>query len=129
MVHWVHHGPVSDRKAKWTTTAEYADGKLYLYYDFPNDQDPHVYVDDNLFDGKPGRDVGLAFKDPSDGSDVAMIRDLSGNFHVIYEDWSPIDANKRSWDSPLAGHAVSPDGLGDFVIKAPRRRSPHDAHR
>ena len=63
--------------------------------------------------------MGLAFKDPSDGSDCAFIRDEEGKFHVIYEDWSPIDANKRSWDSPLAGHAVSPDGIKDFKIMPP----------
>jgi len=40
-------------------------------------------------------------------------------FHVIYEDWSPIDAIKHSWDSPLAGHAVSPDGIGNFKILLP----------
>lgn len=39
--------------------------------------------------------------------------------HCIIEDWSPISANKRSWDSPLAGHAVSPDGISDFVFKDP----------
>ncbi|MCM2374902.1 hypothetical protein [Aporhodopirellula aestuarii] len=47
------------------------------------------------------------------------IRDLEGKFHVIYEDWSPIDASKHSWDSPLAGHAVSANGIGDFKILPP----------
>lgn len=116
---WVHHGAVTPKRAKWTTTAEFHDGKLYLYYDFPNDQDPHVYVDDDLFDGLPGRDMGMAFNDPSDGSDCAVIRALSGRFHLIYEDWSPIDASKHSWDSPLAGHAISEDGLSDFKILPP----------
>ena len=119
MKHWVHHGAVTPKRAKWTTTAEYRDGKVYIYYDFPNDQDPHVYVDEDLFDGKPGRDMGMAFKDPSHGSDCAVIRGLDGKFHLIYEDWSPIDASKHSWDSPLAGHAVSDDGLSDFKILAP----------
>ncbi|PXA03211.1 hypothetical protein DDZ13_13390 [Coraliomargarita sinensis] len=119
MKHWVHHGQVTNRRAKWTTTAEYYDGKLYIYYDFPNDQDPHVYVDEDLFDGKPGEDMGMAFKDPSDGSDCTIIRDLDGKFHLIYENWSPIDASKHSWDSPLAGHAVSDDGLSDFKILPP----------
>ena len=103
----------------WVTTAEYADGKAYIYYDFPNDQDPHVYVDEDLTDGLPGENMGMAFEDPSHGSDCTFIRDLDGTFHVIYEDWSPIMASKRSWDSPLAGHAVSPDGLGDFTILPP----------
>ncbi|MEP2776448.1 MAG: hypothetical protein ABJQ29_05515 [Luteolibacter sp.] len=119
MVNWVHHGPITEQFSKWMTTAEYVDGKAYFYYDFPNDQDPHVYVDEDLTDGEPGENKGLAFKDPSDGSDCGFIRDLEGNFHVIYENWSPIDANKRAWDSPLAGHAVSADGLGDFKILDP----------
>jgi hypothetical protein len=118
MVHWVHHGPVTEEFSRWVTTAEYVDGKCFLYYDYPNDQDPHVYVDDDLFDGVPGKDMGLAFKDPSDGSDCAMIRDRKGRFHVIYEDWSPINASKHAWDSPLGGRAVSADGLGDFTIEA-----------
>lgn len=119
MVNWVHHGPITENFSRWMTTAEYVDGKAYFYYDFPNDQDPHVYVDADLTDGEPGENKGLAFKDPSDGSDCAFIRDLEGKFHVIYENWSPIDANKRAWDSPLAGHAVSEDGLGDFTILDP----------
>ena len=119
MVNWVHHGPVTDEKGKWATTAEFVDGKTYIYYDFPNDQDPHLYIDDDLTDGKPGQDLGIVFKDPSDGSDCAVIRDLDGRFHLIYEDWSPIDAGKHSWDSPLAGHAVSADGQGNFEILPP----------
>lgn len=119
MKHWVHHGPVSELFSVWATTAEYVDGKLYLYYDFPNDQDPHLYIDDDLTDGLPGKNMGLAFKDPSDGSDCTFIRDLDGNFHVIYEDWSPIDASRHSWDSPLAGHAVSSNGIDNFKILNP----------
>jgi hypothetical protein len=119
MVNWVHHGPVTPKHAAWSTTAEFVDGKAYIYYDFPNDQDPHLYIDDDLTDGRPGKDMGRVFKDPSDGSDCAIIRDLDGKFHVIYEDWSPINAGKHSWDSPLAGHAVSKDGKGDFEILPP----------
>ncbi|VGO11774.1 hypothetical protein PDESU_00320 [Pontiella desulfatans] len=119
MVNWVYHGAITDPKGKWMTTAEYADGKAYFYYDFPNDQDPHLFIDDDLFDGKPGKDMGMAFQDPTHGSDCAFIRDLDGNFHVIAEDWSPIDASTHAWDSPLAVHAVSPDGIGDFKILGP----------
>ena len=119
MKNWVHHGPVTETFSKWVTTAEYVDGKVYIYYDFPNDQDPHLYIDDDLTDGMPGKNMGMAFKDPSHGSDCAVIRDLKGRFHVIYEDWGPIDASKHSWDSPLAGHAVSPDGIGKFKILSP----------
>ena len=119
MKNWVHHGPVTDGFAKWTTSAEWVDGKAHIYYDFPNDQDPHVYVDDDLFDGVPGKNMGIAVRDPSHGSDAGFIRDLDGNMHVIIEDWSPISANKRSWDSPLAAHAVSPNGTDGFVFQAP----------
>lgn len=119
MTNWVHHGPVTPRFAKWVTSAEHANGKTYIFYDFPNDQDPHVFEDDNLFDGKPGKNLGLAFNDPSDGSDAGFIRDLKGNYHVIYEDWSPIKARNRSWDSPLAGHAVSEDGPLGYKLGQP----------
>ena len=119
MVNWVHHGPVTPGFARWVTSAEHVDGKTYIFYDFPNDQDPHVYEDSNLFDGKPGKNLGMALKDPSHGSDAGFIRDLDGNFHVIFEDWSPISANKRSWDSPLAGHAVSDDGPTGYTILDP----------
>ncbi len=119
MVNWVHHGSVTEKFSAWVTTAEYADGKVYIYYDFPNDQDPHLYIDEDLTDGVPGKNMGMAFKDPSHGSDCAFIRDLDGNFHVVYEDWSPIDASTHAWDSPLAGHAVSKDGIDGFKILSP----------
>lgn len=119
MVNWVHHGPVTEGFSRWTTTAEFADGKAYIYYDFPNDQDPHAYVDEDLFDGKPGKNMGMAFKDPSHGSDCAVIRDLDGVFHVIAEDWTPIKASAHAWDSPLAAHATSSDGTTFDKILAP----------
>lgn len=119
LVNWVHHGPVSEYASRWVTTAEFVDGKLYLYYDFPNDQDPHLYIDDDLTDGLPGQNMGMVFKDPSHGSDCAVIRDLDGQFHIIAEDWSPIDASTHAWDSPLAVHAVSADGQNDFRILDP----------
>lgn len=119
MKNWVHHGSITEKASKWMTTAEFVDGKAYFYYDFPNDQDPHLYIDEDLTDGLPGKNMGMAFKDPSHGSDCAFIRDLEGNFHVIYENWNPINAKKNAWDSPLAGHAVSPDGINDFKILTP----------
>ena len=119
MVNWVHHGPITEAFAKWMTTAEYVDGKAYFYYDFPNDQDPHLYIDDDLTDGKPGENVGLAFDDPTHGSDCTVIRDLDGNFHIIAEDWSPIKAQTRAWDSPLATHGISKDGKAPFKILDP----------
>lgn len=119
MVNWVHHGPISDKQGKWLTTAEYVDGKAYFYYDFPNDQDPHLIIDDDLTDGKVGQKMGMAFKDPSNGSDCAIIRDLDGKFHLILENWDPIKASARSWDSPLASHAVSEDGIDGFRLLDP----------
>jgi len=116
MVNWVHHGPVTEKVSKWVTTAEQVDGKTHIYYDYPNDQDPHLFIDEDLTDGVPGKDMGLAFKNPTDGSDCTIIRDLEGNFHLIYEDWTPINAKAHSWDSPLAAHAVSKDGIKDFQI-------------
>lgn len=116
MLNWVHHGPITEGFARWMTTAEYADGKAYFYYDFPNDQDPHVYVDEDLFDGKPGKNMGMVLADPSHGSDCATFRDRDGRFHIIFENWDPIHAQSRSWDSPLAGHAVGPSGVGPFKI-------------
>ncbi len=119
MINWVHHGSVTEGFSRWVTSAEYKDGKIYIYYDYPNDQDPHVYIDEDLTDGKPGKNMGIAVKDPSHGSDAGFIRDKQGRFHVIYEDWSPINASKRSWDSPLAGHAVSDDGIKDWKFLDP----------
>ncbi len=119
MENWVHHGPVTERFSRWVTSAEHVDGKTYIFYDFPNDQDPHVYEDEDLFDGQPGKNLGMAFADPSHGSDSGFIRDEEGRFHVIYEDWSPISANKHSWDSPLAGHAVSATPAGGYRILDP----------
>lgn len=116
LVHWVHHGPVTEDFSRWVTSAEHVNGTTYIYYDYPNDQDPHFYVDADLTDGLPGRNMGMAFEDPSDGSDCAIIRSRDGWFHLIYEDWSPINAGQHSWDSPLAGHAVSRDGISPFEI-------------
>ena len=118
MINWVFHGPATPPRAGCVTTAELVDGKVYIYYDYPNDQDPHLVIDSDLTDGEPGEDKGMAFKDPSHGSDCAVIRDLEGNFHMILEDWSPIDASTHAWDSPLAMHAVSKDGISDFKIMA-----------
>jgi len=116
---WIHHGPVSTEKGKWLTTAERVGDDTYFYYDFPNDQDPHLIIDSDLSDGEVGKEKGLSFKDPSDGSDCAVIRSLDGKFHLISEDWSCIDASVRSWDSPLASHAVSADGISAWTLVDP----------
>ncbi len=109
---WEHVGKVAN--SRWVTTAEYVDGKFYIYYDEPNDQDPHLVIDEDLKDGLVGQEMGMVFDDPSDGSDAGILRDEDGTFHMIYEDWSPINASKHSWDSPLAGHVSSPDGITGF---------------
>ena len=113
MVSWVHHGQVS--QSNWLTTAEYADGQFYLYFDQPNDEDPHLIIDTDLTDGDLNNTViGKVFADPSHGSDAGILRDADGTFHLIYEDWSPVNASTHSWDSPLAGHADSDDGIHGF---------------
>jgi len=119
MKNWVHHGPISETRSRWMTNAEYTDGKAYFYYDFPNDQDPHLIIDSDLSDGKLGDDQGMVYKDPSHGSDTGVIRDLEGNFHLIVENWDPIKASSRSWDSPLASHAVSANGIDNFKTLDP----------
>lgn len=116
---WKHCGPVSGFRERWMTTAEYADGTFYLYYDHPNDEDPHLILDRDLGDGKIGEDKGMVFADPSHGSDCAIFREEDGSFHLIYENWDPINARTHSWDSPLAGHAVSRDGIHDFKTLDP----------
>lgn len=114
MQSWKHYGPVSSYDNRWVTSAEYMDGNFYIYFDKPNDEDPHLIIDDDLTDGIPGREIGRVFNDPSHGSDMAIFRDDDNTFHLIYEDWSPIDARNHSWDSPLAGHSDSPDGINGF---------------
>ena len=110
---WTFHGQIS--YSKWVTTAEYVDGKFYIYYDRPNDQDPHLIIDEDLKDGKVGKEMGMVFSDPSNGSDVGIFRDEDGTFHMIYEDWTPISAAEHAFDSPLAGHTSSPDGIHGFT--------------
>ncbi|WP_052154962.1 glycoside hydrolase family protein, partial [Aliiglaciecola lipolytica] len=119
MVNWVHHGAVSEAYSRWVTSAEYVDGNVYIFYDYPNDQDPHMYIDEDLTDGVPGKDVGMVFNDPTHGSDSVFFHDNDGSLHVIYEDWSPINAQMHAWDSPLAGHAVSKKGYDNFEILPP----------
>ncbi|MFP6753234.1 MAG: hypothetical protein VB855_16240 [Pirellulaceae bacterium] len=120
MMTWTYHGQVSE--SHWLTTAEYADGQFYFYFDQPNDQDPHLILDRDLTDGDLNNTlVGKVLDDPSHGSDAGVLRDEDGTFHLIYEDWSPVDARTHSWDSPLAGHADSDDGIHGF---APHEHTP-----
>lgn len=112
---WTHKGPVTPEGAYWVTTAEYKDGLFYIYYDDPNDEDPALIIDDDLSDGVPGHRVGTVFKDPSHGSDISIFRDdADDRFHMIYEEWSPLHAQSHAWDSPLAGHTSSWNGMHGF---------------
>lgn len=113
---WKHYGPVSGREERWVTTAEHVDGTFYIYYDFPNDEDPHLIIDKDLRDGTMGKVMGMAVNDPSHGSDSAVIRDEDGTFNIIFENWDPINARQHSWDSPLAGRAVSKDGINFKIL-------------
>lgn len=114
MVNWVHYGSMG--RAGMATTAEYVDGELYLYYDQPNDRDPHLIINRDMKGGGPAEMMGMVFDAPWAGSDSVVIRDLEGKFHMISENWGPVDASERSWDSPLATHVVSPDGINDFQV-------------
>ncbi|MEO1308239.1 MAG: Ig-like domain-containing protein, partial [Pseudomonadota bacterium] len=117
MENWFYRGQVvPDGDGRWVTSADIIDGVTYIYSDVPNDQNPHVFIDDNLDDGIPGIAGGAVLvKDPC-GSDSSFFRnDSDGLMHVIYEEWSPINARQNSWDSPLAGHASSADGVNGFV--------------
>ena len=119
MITWKHKGPVTSGAAgRWVTSAEYKDGLFYIYADHSNDHTPYVFIDDDLGDGVAGTLMGAAFPraEGEHGSDCSLFRDnADGLFHLIYEDWSPIKASSHSWDSPLAGHTTSVDGITGFV--------------
>lgn len=51
---WQHQGSVTSLPHRWVTSAEYVDGKFYIYFDYPNDEDPHLIIDEDLTDEKPG---------------------------------------------------------------------------
>lgn len=115
MENWIYKGPVTPKGAKWVTTAEYKDGLFYIYYDDPNDEDPALIIDNDLSDGVPGVKIGTVFEDPSHGSDISIFRDdADDRFHMIYEEWSPLNAGAHAWDSPLAGHTSSWNGMHGF---------------
>ncbi|BCX48741.1 hypothetical protein HAHE_26490 [Haloferula helveola] len=116
MTTWTERGPVTPpTTGRWVTSAEYKDGEFYIYSDYFNDHTPRLFKDSDLDDGVVGTDLGSAFVKSASGSDCALIRsDTDDLFHLIYEDWSPINASTHSWDSPLAGHTSSSDGLTGF---------------
>jgi hypothetical protein len=116
MVNWTLKGPVvSGTMGRWVTSAEFKDGFFYIYSDHFNDHTSQVFRDNDLGDGVPAVHLGAALTRNGSGSDLAVFRDnADGLFHLIYEDWSPIKARDYSWDSPLAGHTSSPDGINGF---------------
>lgn len=116
MVDWVHHGQITTLEHRWVTTAEYKDGRFYIFLDYPNDHTPHLYIDDDLKDGTLGSFQGMVFNDPSHGSDSSVIRDnADGLFHIISEDWTPIEASTHAWDSPINTHASSATATNGFT--------------
>jgi len=116
MITWIRHGRVTPAVHRWVTTAEYKDGQFYIFVDYPNDHTPHLYIDNDLKDGLPGTFMNMVFHDPTHGSDSSVIRDnADGLFHIISEDWTPINARSNSWDSPSATHASSVDAINGFT--------------
>ena len=140
MQNWTHVGnvmgtdgtnPNGAPEYEWTTTAEFKAGvggardQILLYYDAPNDHDPHVMSIDIIapgqldFSSRTYHGQVLQDADGNDiqtpGSDMAMFRNLDGVFHMVHEDWSIIFARHHSWDSQLAGHSSSFDGINGFV--------------
>ncbi len=112
MVNWTSHGNVTGEN--WVTSAEYANGTFYVYYDEPNDENPHLLTFTDLGDVSTRKNHGMVLNTQSHGSDMAAFRDLDGTFHIVYEDWMAINARQHSWDSQYAGHTSSPDGINGF---------------
>ena len=65
---------------------------------------PEVTIDGTTFSLAGGSD-NCVFRDPSDGQ-----------FHIIHENWSRQNAEQFSFDSNIASHAISPDGITGFVF-------------
>jgi len=105
---WKHLGQVA--KSHWVTTAEYADGKIYLYYDEPNDQDPHLIIGENLdrqFDW--GGHIGSGFHpDPTIGF-------AQGKFYLIVQRAKQDYLSPGPWvDTVEARAGVDEDGDGQI---------------
>jgi hypothetical protein len=112
------------------------DGKTYIYHDaFPTIQDPHVYIDDDLTDGKPAKHGPRRTRRRTalTPASSAILRAAST---------SSTKTGRRSCQQTLvgfalAGHAVSDDGVTDWKLlppavdnrtsrpAKPRRTSPH----
>ena len=116
MVNWTLRGPVvSGVQGRWVTSAESRNGQFYIYSDHFNDHTSNLFIDSDLGDGVPGTFMGPVLSRSGSGSDLSAFRDnADGLIHLIYEDWSPIKARDHAWDSPLAGHTSSADGINGF---------------
>lgn len=116
MVNWTKLDQFADNNDKWATSAEYKDGTFYLLVDTPNDHTPTMYTDTDLNDGQPGTNHGVVAQYETNGGDSALFRDnADGLFHIFTEDHTPIQAAAHKWDSPLALHVTSEDGITGFV--------------
>ena len=83
---------------------------------------------ESLSDGQPGTNHGIVIPYAnaaqgnfdltlsSPGGDSALFRDNADDlFHVFSENHAPIDAPNHSFDSPLANHVTSADGINGFI--------------
>jgi len=142
MVNWTDKGVIGDGY-DWVTSAEYYDGKFFIYHDRPNDHDPSLVTVDYVagsgvvsLDASgniAATDLGVILEKPSvtvngqtfslaGGSDNAIFRDpVDGQFHLIHEDWSHQNANRFSFDSNLLGHSTSPNGITGFIYNEATR--------
>ena len=113
---WTRLDQFSGDGFQWATSAEYKDGTFYLLVDTPNDHTPTMFTDTDLNDGQPGINHGIVISYASPGGDSALFLDNADDlFHVFSENHSPLLAPNHSWDSPLANHVTSADGINGFI--------------
>lgn len=116
MANWTRLDQFTNDGVGRATSAEYKDGTFYLLVDTPNDHTPSMYTDTDLNNGQPGINHGIVIPFGNSGGDSALFLDNADDlFHVISEDHSPILARNHSWDSPLAQHVTSTDGINGFI--------------
>ena len=130
MENWTRLDQFSGDGFDRATSAEYKDGTFYLLVDTPNDHTPSMFTDtrESLSDGQPGTNHGIVIPYAnaaqgnfdltlsSPGGDSALFRDNADDlFHVFSENHAPIDAPNHSFDSPLANHVTSADGINGFI--------------
>ena len=143
LVDWERKGVIG-AGYRWVTTAEYHDGRLFIYHDDENDHDPSLVTVDYVAGSGEFFDANGVLTGPSDtiavtdygvvldkpeitvdgtvyqlagGSDNAIFRDpADGQFHMIYENWSHQNAQRFSWDSNIASQSISADGINGFIF-------------